>query len=556
MNTGMPEKRTSILTTIWDFLSEPNSAIKEIGKRRRARLTAAIALVFAVLTLIGFVVTATMSGGGGGSWIFVITAIIALFSYILSRTQYFFWGALVLVLGLSAITYLNIITGNSRSISNSIYVFLPMALIIGSGLLSPWALVAVTITNIVAILLLYPFGITNDMAELVRTAGIIGTMGFLLAILDAFRISSESARFAELESANKELQEMRGTLEDRILDRTRSLDRRSAQLEASAYVSRQTAAIQDPKFLLEEVVNLISARFGYYHSGIFLIDERGRNAVLQAASSEGGKRLVARGHKLEIGREGIVGYAAYQKRARIALDVGTEAHFFNNPDLPETRSEVALPLSVRGRIIGVLDIQSTEQNAFSQEDINSLESMADQVALAIENARLLTDSQFALKQLQAITAENTYRTWKKRLEEQVKGYVYSATSIAPISGIEKDAKMQEEGITPLIIPLMLRGTKIGDIKLGRKGNTATWTDEERQFASEIATQTALAVDSIRLLEDSQFQAVKEQTIGDMTTRLSQTTDLDTLLKLIVQELHQLPGVTESAIFLGNTESQE
>jgi GAF domain-containing protein len=182
--------------------------------------------------------------------------------------------------------------------------------------------------------------------------------------------------------------------------------------------------------------------------------------------------------------------------------------------------------------------------------------MADQVALAIENARLLTDSQFALKQLQAITAENTYRTWKKRLEEQVKGYVYSATSIAPISGIEKDAKMQEEGITPLIIPLMLRGTKIGDIKLGRKGNTATWTDEERQFASEIATQTALAVDSIRLLEDSQFQAVKEQTIGDMTTRLSQTTDLDTLLKLIVQELHQLPGVTESAIFLGNTESQE
>jgi GAF domain-containing protein len=556
MNTGMPEKRTSILTTIWDFLSEPNSAIKEIGKRRRARLTAAIALVFAVLTLIGFVVTATMSGGGGGSWIFVITAIIALFSYILSRTQYFFWGALVLVLGLSAITYLNIITGNSRSISNSIYVFLPMALIIGSGLLSPWALVAVTITNIVAILLLYPFGITNDMAELVRTAGIIGTMGFLLAILDAFRISSESARFAELESANKELQEMRGTLEDRILDRTRSLDRRSAQLEASAYVSRQTAAIQDPKFLLEEVVNLISARFGYYHSGIFLIDERGRNAVLQAASSEGGKRLVARGHKLEIGREGIVGYAAYQKRARIALDVGTEAHFFNNPDLPETRSEVALPLSVRGRIIGVLDIQSTEQNAFSQEDINSLESMADQVALAIENARLLTDSQFALKQLQAITAENTYRTWKKRLEEQVKGYVYSATSIAPISGIEKDAKMQEEGITPLIIPLMLRGTKIGNIKLGRKGNTATWTDEERQFASEIATQTALAVDSIRLLEDSQFQAVKEQTIGDMTTRLSQTTDLDTLLKLIVQELHQLPGVTESAIFLGNTESQE
>jgi GAF domain-containing protein len=556
MNTGMPKKNTSILATIWNFLSEPNLSVRDIGERRRAQLTASISLAIAVLTLIGFITTTILSGGSGGNWIFIITTTIAFFAYILSRTKYYFLGALILVLGLSAITYLNIITGNSSSIANSIYVFLPIALIIGSGLLSPWALVAVTLVNLVAIFLLYPLGITNNLSELVTISGIVITIGFLLAILDAFRISTEKARLAELEIANKELQDMRGTLEDRILDRTRALDRRSAQLEASAYVSRKTAAIQDPKFLLEEVVNLISSRFGYYHAGIFLIDERGRNAVLQAASSEGGKRLIARGHKLEVGREGIVGYAAYQKRARIALDVGTEAHFFNNPDLPETRSEVALPLSVRGHIIGVLDIQSKEPNAFSQEDINSLESMADQVALAIENARLLTDSQFALKQLQAITAESTYRTWKKRLEEQGKGYVYSATSTTPRSGIEKDAEMQEEGITPLVIPLLLRGTKIGDIKLGRKGNTATWTDEERQFANEIATQTALAVDSIRLLEDSQFQAVKEQTIGEMTTRLSQTTDLDTLLKLIVQELHRLPGVTESAIFLGNTENQD
>jgi GAF domain-containing protein len=257
-----------------------------------------------------------------------------------------------------------------------------------------------------------------------------------------------------------------------------------------------------------------------------------------------------------VGREGIVGYAAYQKKSRIALDVGADARFFNNPDLPETRSEVALPLSVRNRVIGILDIQSTEPNAFSQEDINALEAMADQVALAIENGRLLTESQFALKQLQAITAESTYRTWKKRLEEQAKGFVYSSTNIAPINGSKKEVLLSEDGVAPLVIPLMLRGTKIGDIKLARKGTSASWTEEEMQFANEIATQTALAVDSTRLLEDSQFQAVKEQTIGDMTTRLSQTTDLDALLKQIVQELHQLPGVTESSIHIGQSEIVE
>jgi GAF domain-containing protein len=557
MNTGTPEKQTSIFAAFWDLLSAPNTSIQGITERRRARLSSAISLAFALLTLIGFSVTATMPGGGGGSWIFIITAAVAILTYILSRTKYFFVSALVLVLGLSAISFINILAGSSSSsISNSLYVFIPLALIIGSSLLSPWALIIVTLINFLAILLLNTFGITDNVSKLVPTAGIILTMGILLAILDYYRTLTERNRLKDLEKLNKELTEMRINLEERVQERTKSLDRRSAQLEASAYVSRQTAAIQDPKFLLEEVVNLISARFGYYHAGIFLIDERGRNAVLQAASSEGGKRLIARGHKLEVGREGIVGYAAYQKKSRIALDVGADARFFNNPDLPETRSEVALPLSVRNRVIGILDIQSSEPNAFSQEDISALESMADQVALAIENGRLLTESQFALKQLQAITAESTYRTWKKRLEEQSKGFVYNPTNVSPINKSKKEAFLSEEGVSPLVIPLMLRGTKIGDIKLARKGNSANWTEEEMQFANEIATQTALAVDSTRLLEDSQFQAVKEQTIGDMTTRLSQTTDLDALLKQIVQEFHQLPGVTESSIFIGQTEIRE
>jgi signal transduction histidine kinase/putative methionine-R-sulfoxide reductase with GAF domain len=171
-------------------------------------------------------------------------------------------------------------------------------------------------------------------------------------------------------------------------DQTADLERRSVQLEAAAQVAREATAIRDVNQLLDETVRLISERFGFYHAAIFLVDEKGEYAVLRAASSEGGQQMLARVHKLRVGRVGIVGYVAGSGEPRIALDVGKDAVFFSNPDLPETRSEMALPLKVQERTIGVLDVQSTEAKAFGEEDVTVLQTMADQVAIALENARL------------------------------------------------------------------------------------------------------------------------------------------------------------------------
>lgn len=179
-----------------------------------------------------------------------------------------------------------------------------------------------------------------------------------------------------------ELAAFYGSLEQRVEERTR-------QLRTAADVAKEAAAIRNIDELLSVTVNVISARFGFYHAGVFLVDPSGEFAVLRAASSPGGKRLLAKGHKLPVGKVGLVGYVTGTGKPRIALDVGEDAVHFANPDLPETRSELALPLRVGDQLIGALDVQSVEANAFGEEDVLVLQTMADQLAVAIENARLL-----------------------------------------------------------------------------------------------------------------------------------------------------------------------
>ena len=276
-----------------------------------------------------------------------------------------------------------------------------------------------------------------------------------------------------------ELRDLVQSLEQRVSERTHSLERRTSQLEAAAQVASSAAAIRDLNRLLSETVQLISERFGFYHAGIFIIDDIGEFAVLQAANSAGGQRMLVRGHKLRVGQVGIVGYTAGSGRPRIALDVGEDAVFFNNPDLPQTRSEMALPLKVSGKVIGVLDVQSLEPNAFAQEDIEVLQILADQIALAIESARRLQESQQALTELNAVYGERTRRSWQERLHNQVLTYRYGkATSKAEAAArgtSSKDLSSTGEQNYEMEIPISLRGQALGAIRLRRTSEQPPWT---------------------------------------------------------------------------------
>ncbi|MBN1922625.1 MAG: response regulator [Anaerolineae bacterium] len=167
--------------------------------------------------------------------------------------------------------------------------------------------------------------------------------------------------------------------------------RRARLLEAAARVSQSITSILDLNALLNATVDIICEEFGFYYAGVFLTDETGEIAVLHAGHGEAGAQLLAQSHGLPLTGASMIGAAIQSRQARIALDVGEEKAHFRNPLLPLTRSEMALPLLVGDAAIGALTVQSTEERAFSEDDITALQTMADQLAIAIKNARLLHD---------------------------------------------------------------------------------------------------------------------------------------------------------------------
>lgn len=339
----------------------------------------------------------------------------------------------------------------------------------------------------------------------------------------------------------------RNALEQKVNERTLILTKKTNQLQAASYIARQTAEVQDLSVLLMTVARLVTDQFGFYHTGIFLINETGEEAVLQAASSEGGRRMMERGHSLAVGRQGIVGYVADKKRPRIALDIGTDAVFFNNPDLPMTRSELALPMIIRNQVIGVLDIQSDQSQAFTMDDVDVLQTLADQVAVAIENARLLDESQATLTQLEALTTIRTREAWHQQLSSKSRAFTYTPLGL-------RAEKLPPTGDNHVTIPLTLRGQRIGSISVVRKSD-APINKSDEELIAEVANQAGLAIDNIRLLEEATQRARQEQIVGKLAGRFSQSLDVDALLQTAVREFAQLPDVAEVSIFVGKQGSE-
>jgi len=351
----------------------------------------------------------------------------------------------------------------------------------------------------------------------------------------------------QFQSALAFLSKDRSELEKRVEERTAGLLKKTDQLRAVSFIARKTEETLDLSDLLQTVVNLVTDQFGFYHAGIFLLNEMGDEAVLQAASSEGGKRLINKGHMLKVGSQSIVGYAASQKKARIALDVGADAVFFNNPELPATRSEVALPLIIRNKVMGILDIQSDQPQAFNTDDIDVLQTLADQVAVALNNTRLLEDAQASLMQIEMLTAARTRDAWRQKLKEGKLTYTYTPLGI-------RTGKESNESDRALRIPITLRGEQIGAISVERKDD-ASWTDIDKDLIGEVAYQTGLAIDNVRLVEDATERARQEQTVGELATRFSQSTDIDNLLQIAARELGQVKDVAEVSVYIGQIPEQ-
>lgn len=214
--------------------------------------------------------------------------------------------------------------------------------------------------------------------------------GDLNAMVEVKRQDEIGLLAATFNSMATELRGLYQDLESKVEARTQ-------QLEAAAEVGRAATSILSTDELLTRTVDLIRDRFGYYHVSIFLLDEDHQWAVLQEATGEAGAQLKARGHRLAVGSNSLIGWVTANRRPRIALDVASDEVHFRNELLPDTRSEAALPLRVGERLIGALDVQSRTLNAFNQGDIDVLQVLADQIAIALENGRLFARQERAAR---------------------------------------------------------------------------------------------------------------------------------------------------------------
>ena len=362
--------------------------------------------------------------------------------------------------------------------------------------------------------------------------------------------------------SNEDLYKLNLSLEDRIADSTAELvttnrrnERRARQFEAIAQVARVIATTQELNALLPRITQVISQQFGFYHVGIFMWDENHEFAVLVAANSEGGQRMLKRGHKLGIGQTGIVGFVSAAGTSRIALDVGSDAVFFDNPDLPLTRSELALPLHVANEIIGVLDVQSTEQNVFQEEDTDVLSTLADQVAIAIQNGRSYEITQGLLKEAQKTSGAYLRDSWRAmQSREEHLGYIISDNTLKalnkPITSIQINKAISsreivsESGKTPtLAIPIRLRDEVIGviDIHISEEHD---WDADEVDIAQAVAERLSLALETSLLLQTTQRRAQIERATSEISSKISASTQFDSILRTAAEELSRVLGGSE------------
>jgi len=577
MNTTKQEKTANIITRIWQLLIEPHPSVIEIGERRRAQLLAVLSLIL----VIAFTLALLSNPKTFGVFFFFLG--ITLVAYVSSRTKMYGLGAYFFSFGFTSVAFITIYNGSANSIDTSLSSIVPISLILASAILSQRGFLVLTIATIVATASIRVYAdpkfLNDPLFSFGRTIGIISSTGFILMGITAFRSGVERARLDEVRKVNRELEDMTANLEQRVDDRTAQLEdvnqqlsERASRLQAITQLSEAIAQLQDLNELFPSTTRLISESFGFYHVGIFLIDSDREYAILQAANSEGGQIMLARGHRLRLGT-GVVGYAAQSGQPRIALDVGADAIYFDNPDLPNTRSEVALPLKTQGETIGVLDVQSTVPGAFSNDDLQVLTALANQVSIALENARLLTEARASLTQVQEVYNEFTRAEWSRASTlAQQPGFRYHAGRIemlenelrtpevvravesANVATNQANESKEKRGV--VAVPVILRGEVIGILHVEANDPSREWHNDEISLVQAVAERAAFAMENARLFQDARRRAAKEQLISEASAKIGSAFNLENILQTTAEELERVLGGSEVLIQFQNNGAKE
>jgi len=541
----------------WRRLIEPHPSIKEIGEFRRAQLLAILTLILSLLIIIGLFSTPKTIGA------FLVLGTITLVSFVLSKTKYYRLGTYFFTYAFTAIGFVRIYQGSASSVESSIASTVHIALIFSSVLLSQRGFLSLAVLSSIAAFAapLYSKSPYVETGNLSLTGGIVLTIGAILYGIQIFRANLDKEKLKEVTDANRELEDLTTNLEQRIGARTLELEmanqqvlERATRLQLISEISKEISSVinQKPKELLNRITISISEKLGFYHVGIFLLDENRDFVVLQAANSEGGQRMLNRHHQLKVGT-GIVGYVSQSGHPRIALDTGDDSVFFRNPDLPKTRSEIALPLKYGENLIGVLDVQSTLNSEFDEEDTNTLSTLANQVAIIIYSV-IFKERMDTGRPLRDIKE----RGEKLGSQKMQSGYSYLPDGSITNANLESNSSVDRviaSGETAILtlptkgnpsilaVPVKFRERVIGIIQIEAAEANRKWTEDEIALIQSISDRAAYALDNARLFEETSSRAERERLVTDITTKIRGTNDPQEMINTAVEELKRALGAT-------------
>ena len=479
-------------------------------------------------------------------------------------------GMAKLIVPLALIMAIAIIAVNTNGLRDISIVGLPLVLVIAALLLGKRAMWVVAPIAVITALVIAVLDLTSGRSitkvgvddAIIIIILLVGCSAIIQALIN--RLTETINKLQKNEKIqleeNRELNELRQSLEERVNQRTAELDtanqfnlRRARQFEAISQVVKAISSIQDLDTLMPRITQVISEQFNTYHTGIFLLDNEREFAVLRASNSMGGQKMLERGHKLQVGQTGIVGFVTATGRARIALDVGTDAAYFDNPDLPDTRSEIALPLRYSGQVIGALDVQSLDANAFGQDDIEALTTLADQVAVTINNTLILEEARKSLNESQSAFGNFTRDSWKIMQPKSLGlGFQLKESVITPLDQPLTGKDIQEavargamvisdkdNGGSNLTIPIRLRGKTIGIINL--RTAQQKLTSDDADIAESVTERLSLAIETALLIQTTQHRADVERITSDISSRINSSTRFETILQTAAQELSRALG---------------
>jgi GAF domain-containing protein len=316
------------------------------------------------------------------------------------------------------------------------------------------------------------------------------------------------------------------------------LERRLNQLTTASEISQSISTLNDSQVLIQQVAELIKNRFNLYYVGVFLLDNSKEYAILQYGTGDAGQRMLAASHRLAVGGYSMIGWATQMRKARVALDVGDEAVHFDNPFLPDTRSELALPIISGDNVLGALTIQSEKPNAFDENDILTLQSLANSLAIGLENANSFQRTQQALNEIRVLNRAYVRQAWWEGL---------SSSTELKYDFDNNQMQHQSKNLKTVEVPIKIREEVIGHFNLQMVESQIT--DDQQEFLELIASQTSIALENARLIEETQLRAIQEQKLNELTAQFAKSISIEEIIKAAATVFGNLPEVSEASVSL-------